>query len=167
MSDPSFRHFNPKVVERFWSKVEKTGGCWNWKGGTGGKPSNIYGRFCVFSSRPKHIKITVQSHRYSYELLKGPIPEGKTLDHLCRNTLCVNPSHLEPVTTRENIMRGVGIAPTNAKKLSCPKGHPLVEGNLVAYRLEKGHRLCLTCARERSRFQKRRELGVKNPRVFP
>lgn len=59
-----------------------------------------------------------------YELLVGPIPEGLTIDHLCRNTMCVNPDHLEPVTHRENLMRGVGCKLTDeqiAEIRSAPK----------------------------------------------
>ena len=82
--------------ERFWAKVKKTDGCWLW---TGWKNDRGYGNFEVDSTR------TVKAHRFAYEVLVGPIPDGLTLDHLCRNPSCVNPEHLEPVTLRENIMR--------------------------------------------------------------
>ena len=89
------------------------------------------------------------AHRVSYELHVGPIPEGLHLDHLCRNRGCVNPEHLEPVTCRENILRGVGFAATNAVKTHCPAGHPLDGANL--YVCPRGTRKCRACRAEASR----------------
>lgn len=114
----------------FWDKVEKTPTCWNWKGATTGAG---YG----------HVSGDKMAHRVSYELIKGPIPQDNDLDHLCRNHACVNPDHLEPVTRQENVKRGKALI-TN-----CPRGHPLVEGNLRTRK--DGHRSCLTCHRERMR----------------
>jgi hypothetical protein len=86
------------VEQRFWGHVHKTDLCWIW---TAHRNPLGYGQF-----RPKG-KQTVRAHRFAYELLLGPIPEGMTLDHLCRNTRCVNPDHLEPVTAIENYRRGL------------------------------------------------------------
>jgi hypothetical protein len=80
---------------RFWSYVTKTEGCWEWKGA---KDGDGYGHLGVAGS-------VVGAHRYAYELLVGPIPEGLHLDHLCRNRPCVNPDHLEPVTQAVNVGR--------------------------------------------------------------
>ena len=134
-----------KSLTRFWGKVEKTDGCWNWKAC---RNQFGYGRF--FLNKPRRLK---EAHRIAYELIKGKIPNGLTLDHLCRNPSCVNPDHLEPVTMRENNLRGYGASGKNGRKTHCPKGHPLVEGNLVVS--FKG-RLCLTCQREYQRLSKRK-----------
>lgn len=99
------------VEERFWSKVDKTDTCWLW---TAAKNNHYYG---VFTINGKNYL----SHRVSYEMLVGQIPEGLHLDHLCRVTNCVNPAHLEPVTHKENIQRGISF---NSKKTHCPNGHP-------------------------------------------
>lgn len=141
----------PSVEERFWSKVDKDGpnGCWQWMAG---KNPRGYGSF-------RNGRM-VAAHRYAYELLVGPIPEGLHLDHLCRNTSCVNPAHLEPVTCAENIRRGeTGI--NMRSRTHCPQGHPLVEGNLRVYAWKRGIRQCLTCARDQSREYKRAEARRK------
>jgi hypothetical protein len=91
--------------ERFWPKVDKTETCWLWVGaiGTGG-----YGNFYI-SSVGRRIR-SVRAHRWAYEHLVGSIPDGLDLDHLCRNRACVNPAHLEPVTRRVNLRRGIRTA---------------------------------------------------------
>ncbi len=86
---------------RFWSYVEKTEGCWYWKGACLGG----YGRFHVGGSSEKGTKRQMKAHRYAYELLRQPIPQGATIDHLCRIPSCVNPWHLEVVTIEENQRR--------------------------------------------------------------
>lgn len=83
--------------ERFLSKIEKTDSCWIWKGTI--NPDSGYGRFVVN-------KKNLYAHRYSYELFNEEIAEKMVIDHLCRNVACVNPSHLEAVTNRENGIRG-------------------------------------------------------------
>jgi hypothetical protein len=83
------------------------------------------------------------AHRLVYEELVGPIPEGMELDHLCRNTSCVNPAHLEPVPHRVNVLRGVGPTAENAVKTECVNGHPLTGRNLCIRK--EGGRKCRTC----------------------
>jgi len=91
----------PPETERFWRKVRKEDGCWWWTGAVDGQ----YGRFWI-GPRTQSGRI-VQAHRYAYERLVGPIPDGLHIDHLCCNKLCVNPAHLEPVTGVENVQRGI------------------------------------------------------------
>jgi hypothetical protein len=85
--------------QRFWQFVTKDAAdvCWEWHGE---RIRNGYGRLWISTTQ------RMLAHRFAYELLIGPIPEGLDLDHLCRNRSCVNPAHLEPVTNRENVIRG-------------------------------------------------------------
>lgn len=82
------------------------------------------------------------AHRVSYELHREPIPRGTVLDHLCRHRWCVNPYHLQPVTNRENIMRGEGYFARNGRKTYCVRGHEFGRANTHMYR---GHRVCRKC----------------------
>lgn len=90
------------------------------------------------------------AHRVVYEELVGPIPEGLQIDHLCRVRACCNHLHLEAVTQRENIMRGVGPTAVNATKTHCAHGHEFSPENTRLDRL--GRRQCLLCNRERNRL---------------
>jgi len=86
------------ITERFDSKIEKTDGCWIWRGSI---TRYGYGQFAVTAHK------TARAHRFAYELWVGSIPSGLVLDHLCRNRACVHPDHLEPVTHRENLAHAV------------------------------------------------------------
>ena len=121
------------LLQRFYDKVDKTDSCWNWKFG---KISGGYGEF-YFNGKQ------IMAHRFSYELHKGKIPEGKELDHLCRNHSCVNPDHLEAVTHKENILRGHTLPAKNSKKTQCPQGHEYGKQN--TYYEPNGHRHCKIC----------------------
>ena len=133
-------------MDRFWSKVEKTESCWLWKGRLDHKG---YGQFDLPDT-------TISAHRYSWQHLRGPVPDGLQLDHLCRIRKCVNPDHLEPVTARENIFRGVGLAVKHSKQTHCHKGHPFSGNNvdLVGNRGKYVMRVCVTCRNIRSRGYK-------------
>lgn len=87
-----------RLETRFWRKVERGEKCWLWLGAYAGKYH--YGRF-VYRG------VTYSAHRMAYELERGPIVEGMTIDHLCNNPSCVRPRHLEVVTLQENIRRAV------------------------------------------------------------
>ena len=136
---------------RFWRLVEKTETCWLW---LGKKHKGGYG---YFSGERKGI----YAHRFSYELTNGPIPLGLTIDHLCRNTGCVNPEHLEAVTIRENILRGDGVAARNVRKVTCRHGHPLIEGNII---WRGSERVCRMCFRVAQRRWWRKRYGVPKER---
>lgn len=135
------------VEERFWQKVEKIPEvtCWLW---TGAAVPLGYGHFWNGTR-------SVPAHRFSYELHVGEIPSGLQIDHLCRVPACVNPQHLEPVTGRENTLRGVSFAAKNAAVTHCPKGHAYAGDNL---RYAGRGRYCRECHRlglEVSRVRRR------------
>lgn len=115
-------------------------GCWEW---TGARDPHGYGRWGVDGKM-------VLTHRWMYELHIGKIPSGFELDHLCRNPPCLNPDHLEPVSHRENCLRGTSPLARNAAKTHCVNGHPFDEKNTYIYpRQPKGcARACRTCRRD-------------------
>lgn len=99
------------------------------------------------------------AHRVMYTALVGTIPDGLTLDHLCRNRPCVNPDHLEPVTYRENILRSRNAAAENARKTHCIRGHELPPPD------ERGRRTCKPCIAARPpAVRKKRALAPDDPR---
>jgi hypothetical protein len=135
-----------KLADRF--QVEGDG-CWSW---LGTKNSDGYGVVRV-DGRPMR-----GVHRVMYEAMRGEIPSGLQLDHLCRVRHCVNPDHLEPVTGRENSLRGEGPSAMNARKTICVRGHALTGDNLIAFANPR-RRGCKTCHRERERARLARAQG--------
>lgn len=136
--DPNKRLYlrGASIEDRFWQKVTQSASCWHWQGAI------IKGGYGGFKTPTGH----TLAHRFSYELHNGAIPEGLQIDHLCRNRACVRPDHLEAVTQRTNILRGVGLAAKYARVTHCPKGHPYDEANTYHNR---GGRYCRQCARDR------------------
>jgi hypothetical protein len=129
---------------RFFAKVEEQpNGCWLWIGGLDRKG---YGKFHVTKKRE------ARAHRWCFEYVLGSIPEGLDLDHTCRNRRCVNPSHLEPVTRRVNLLRGETIPAAHARKTHCPQGHAYSPENTYLYR---GMRQCVACRKTRDQRRSR------------
>ena len=155
------RYFSkvPKpLADRIFEKVRKTGsGCWLWTGATDG---NGYGRIFL---RRNDGKATYESvHRLMYMLFRGPIPEGTEPDHTCRVRACVNPGHLEAVTHKVNVLRGVGIASHNAAKTHCVRGH-----SLDGAKIYRGRRVCVECDKLRmQRITAKRRLSNKKRMFF-
>lgn len=142
------------LPERFHQKVIPVteSGCWLWTAGC----SRGYGVYW-----PK-TKIWVYAHRFAYETLRGPIPTSLQIDHLCRVSCCVNPDHLEAVTQRENILRGLAPSAMCARKTHCKNGHSLSGANLM---LISGHRQCVSCIREYERLRHLRRYTPKFHRI--
>lgn len=138
-----YRKRDPR--ERFWEKVEKTEKCWLW---TAYVMPTGYGRFG-----------RQLAHRFAYEHLVGPIPEGLDLDHLCRVRHCVNPAHLEPVTRAENLRRGIKprreknpwCARWQREKTHCPRGHEYTPENVYSPPSRPSARYCRQCHLEHTR----------------
>lgn len=138
------------AIERFQEKIfpEPNTGCWYWFAALDSKG---YGQFWDGKKR-------VYAHRFSYIYLKGEIPSGLVLDHLCRVPCCVNPDHLDAVTQAVNTARGeTGI--NQRRKTHCPRGHAYTAENLLQLRT-RNERVCKTCHRLRMR-RRREELAAE------
>jgi hypothetical protein len=124
------------TIESFWALVAKLpgDGCWVWQGHVS---SNGYGKM-GYGGKAWYV------HRLSYEIARGPIPLDLTIDHLCRNKRCVNPTHLETVPMLVNVARG------NPLKTHCKRGHALTAENLYANK--HGIRVCRLCGIMRQRI---------------
>lgn len=157
-------------MERFWNKVDKNGpgGCWLWTASLDGRG---YGQFAL--DRIEGKKRNVRAHRFSYEQIVGPVPQGFELDHLCRVRHCVRPDHLDAVPHIVNVHRGAGTgaalwdgsppagALANAAKTHCPQGHPYSIENTY---LSNGGRFrkCRTCVLDRMRVVKAPKTHCRN-----
>lgn len=126
----------------------KPDSCWPWLGTTAGTKSQAgYFRHTTSRHDPK-----VRAPRYAYTTFVTPVPESLDIDHLCRNTLCVNPEHLEPVPHRENMRR--------ARLDRCRSGrHDLTDPANVRWDRNGNRRGCIVCHREKARERARRKAG--------
>lgn len=106
-----------------------------------------------------YLGATWLTHRFAYEVFVGSVPDGLALDHLCRQRACCNPEHLEPVTIRENLLRGETSTAENAAKTHCHAGHPLSGANLYIRPDGQAQRGCRTCRRAASARSDRRRQG--------
>lgn len=141
------------AIEQFLSRVAMPASyeqCWTWTGkptqGTG------YGRFRMEGR-------TLKAHVAAYELAIGPVPEGLELDHLCRVRLCVNPLHLEAVTSRENACRAVAVRRRHVPANHCVNGHEMTPEN-TRYEAT-GKRRCCECSRAKHRRWLERKRSTK------
>ena len=149
-------------LSRFLWSIQKPdefkSSCWRW---LGRKSDKGYGSF--------HLRgRNYVAHRISYTHFKGAITPGLTIDHVCRNKECTNPSHLRELTNKQNILAGTGVTANNARKTHCPKGHPYSGKNLMVkqYANSMPVRRCLECQRIHSRqlvvaLSKKRRLARK------
>lgn len=130
------------AMVRFWRRVDTSGECWLWTGGT---TTHGYGQMSVDFRK-------VLVHRFAYELFRGPIPDGLEIDHLCHVRNCVRWDHMEAVDHATNMAR-------QRWKPECPKGHAMT-GDNVLRRADTGHRICRACRDERNRaaYQRRKSL---------
>lgn len=121
---------------------EDENGCWNYQGSI--NPAG-YGQ----------IRQTT-AHRFFWTHIRGDIPDGLQLDHLCLNKRCVNPSHLEPVTNAENQRRRSELITV------CKHGHDFTPENTVVKRAKNGDikRNCRTCNKALSRAHRERKKGA-------
>lgn len=134
-----------RLPERFWAKaMQRRSGCWEW---SATRTEKGYGMFWVDGRLRR-------AHRISYMELVGEIQTGLQLDHLCRTRGCVNPAHLEPVTCKENLRRGLHFS---REKTHCPRGHKY---NAQNTRITKeGWRACRRCRQLRHQRSMRQTGG--------
>jgi hypothetical protein len=124
---------NATATARFWTKVDKSGDCWEWTA------SRIdgYGQFRIGGGGSRNVK----SHLVAYTWANGPVPSGMVIDHLCRNRACVNPDHMEVITPEENSTRGM--VSRHKTTEVCTNGHRWDDNTLIN---PSGYRICKGCA---------------------
>jgi hypothetical protein len=170
------KHIAPeRVIEKLKSRiVVAENGCWLYTGALAAGYGNI-----GWSLGHRRM-VNDRTHRVLYQAMKGPIPEGLDLDHTCHDPRkchpdnpadcphrrCCNPDHLEPVTRRENLRRGGGMAGQRAAVTECPQGHSYDDENTMVDKL--GRRNCKKCvyARNRAAYERNREKRVERNRQW-
>ena len=134
---------------RFESKINRTDHCWLWTGCVGTKG---YG-YARSDGR------NALAHRVAWQMYRGEIPSGLQIDHLCRNRKCVRPEHMELVTIRTNVLRGIGLSAINARKTHCIRGHEFIGENVKIW---NGYRLCVPC---RKAYKHSYDMAAKSRRL--
>ncbi len=143
-----------KDLQRFYSKIkinEKTG-CWEWQASL---DKNGYG---IFEFKYKRWK----AHRFSLFSHGIKLIEGFEVDHLCRNSKCVNPEHLEQVIHQQNVLRGISFPAVNFQKTHCKNGHEFNEKNTYIHPTN-GERHCRICIKM---SQRKRRSNLLNNKLF-
>jgi hypothetical protein len=147
---------NPRMTDEkswklFWANIVQNGDCLEWSGKSRNQGYGAFG----------YMYKTIPAHRYSYKMTYGNIPIGYQIDHLSRNTLCVNPAHLEAVTPRENTLRSTSLIAVNAAKTHCQRGHEFTPENIIP-RVKNGipARNCRRC------YIIKHPTGVKYAQVY-
>lgn len=142
----------PEERERVYPRLAMVGACWTWLGAT---TADGYGQVRRDGTRKEGTRKLGRVHRLVYEDLVGDIPEGQQIDHLCRNTRCALPAHLEPVTAQVNTLRSRAPSAVSARRDTCHRGHPYTPENTrirtkrSVVRGVRLSRVCRTCQRER------------------
>lgn len=151
MKDKDYRRLSRHIMP------EPNSGCWLWTAGLNGHG---------YATAWLEGKTANTLHRQIYEHHKGPIPTGLVIDHRCRIPSCVNPDHMEPVTVRENTLRGIGITAALAARTHCKNGHPYEgqNGFIKSGRI-RGCRVCASNWTKRYAAKLRRERGISRRKL--
>lgn len=157
----------PAKPYEHYIEPEPNSGCWLW---VGSRFRPLFG--AVGYGKLRRGAKQVEAHRVVYESERGPIPPGLTLDHLCRNRCCVNPTHLEPITRGQNVLRGESFSAVNIRKTHCIRGHAFEGGNVRYFYSNNGgqHRGCRACehlrySRSRTALLTEKVVGVEADRL--
>lgn len=147
------------LIDLFMRRVDRSGDHWLWTGPVARKDG-----YPMFNFRDPELRKVVSrsAHRWIYQYTFGPLPEGWTVDHVCRVILCVkpHPKHLEGVPHRENLMRApTSQAARNAAKTHCDNGHEFTPANTYI-KPKNGARGCKACRRDAGRrYEARKRAG--------
>jgi Pyruvate/2-oxoacid:ferredoxin oxidoreductase delta subunit len=156
------KHRDP--ADRFWAKViHGPGGCWLW---TGSIVKEGYGQFFLYWDEEHRRSQPIRAHRWAYQYLIGPIPEGLTIDHVqargCTSRACVNPLHMEPVSTAVNSMRGNSPIAQHARQTHCKNGHEFTPENTFHPKPDGTHRTHRKCRICRRLYQQERNSRIRS-----